>query len=101
MGELSEKGYARKLERKANDGGLWYLPHHGVRHSSKPGKATILFDCSANFGGACLNNKLLSVPDLISQLAGILLQFRPEEVAFMDERQCFTKYKFQIIKETF
>ena len=30
MGELFEKGYGRKSETKANDGGLWYLPHYGV-----------------------------------------------------------------------
>ena len=40
-------------------------------------------DCSANFGGACLSNKLLSGSDLTSQLAGVLLRFRSEEVAFM------------------
>ena len=73
LGELLEKGHARKSERKANDGGLWYLSHHGVRHPSKPGKVRIVFDCSANFGGACFNNKLLSGPDLTNQLAGILL----------------------------
>ena len=73
MGELLEKGYAKKSERKANDGGLWYLPHHGVRHPSKPGRVRIVFDCSANFGGACLNNKLFSGPDLTNQLAGVLL----------------------------
>ena len=38
MGELLEKGYVKKSERKATDGGLCYLPHHGVRHPSKPNK---------------------------------------------------------------
>ena len=75
----------QKNQRKTNDGGLWYLPHHGVRHPSKPGKVRIVFDCSANFGGACLNNKLLSGPDLTNQLAGVLLRFRSEEVAFMGD----------------
>ena len=73
MGELLEKGYARKSERKANDGGLWYFPHHRISHPSKPGKVTIVFDCCVKFGGACLNNKLLSGPDLTYQLAGVLL----------------------------
>ena len=76
IGEFLEKGYARKSERKANHGGLCYLPHHGVRHPSKPGKVRIVFDCSVNFAGACLNNKLLSGPDLINQLAGVLLCLR-------------------------
>ena len=85
MGELLRKGYARKLERNVNNGGLWYLPHQRVRHASKLGKVRILFDCSANFGGACLNNKLLSGPGLTNQLAGILLELRSEEVDFMGD----------------
>ena len=61
------------------------MPHHGVRHPSKPGKVRIVFYCSANFGGACLNNKFLSCPDLTNQLAGVLLRFRSEEAAFMGD----------------
>ena len=85
MGELLEKGYTRKSKKKANDGRLWYFPHRGVRHPSKPGKVRIVFECSVNFGGAFLNNKLLSGPDLTSQLAGVLLQFRSGEVAFIGD----------------
>ena len=44
-----------------------------------------MFDCSADFGGVYLNNKLLSGPDLTNQLAGVLLQFRSEEVASMGD----------------
>ena len=73
IGELLEKAYARKSERKANDGGLWYFPHHRISHPSKLGKVTIVFDCCIKFGGACLNNKLLSGPDLTYQWAGVLL----------------------------
>ena len=67
LGELIEKGSGRKSERKANDGGLSYLPHYGVRYPRKPDKVRVMFDCRANFGGACLNNKLLSGPDLTNQ----------------------------------
>ena len=70
---MGEKGYTRKSERKVIDGGFLYLPHHGVRHPSNPGKVRIVFDCSANFGGAWLNNRLLSGPDVTKQLAGVLL----------------------------
>ena len=87
MGELLEKEYARKLESKVNDGGLWYLPHHRIRHASKLGKVRIVFDCSASFSGANLINKLLSGPDLNNQLAGILLRFRSEEIAFMSDTE--------------
>ena len=87
MEELLEKKYTRKSERKANDGGLLYLPHHRLRHTSKPSKVRIVFDSSANFGGACLNNKLLSCPDLTYLLAEVPLQFRSEEVFFMGDTE--------------
>ena len=45
----------------------------------------IVFDCRAKFGGAWLNNKLLSGHDLTNQLAGVLLPFKSEEVAFMGD----------------
>ena len=67
LGELIEKGSGRKSERKANDGGLSYLPHYGARYPRKPDKVRVMFDCHANVGGACLNNKLLSGPDLTNQ----------------------------------
>ena len=75
----------RKSERKANNGGLWYLPHHGVRHPSKAGYVRIVSDYTANFGGGCLNNKLLSGLELTNTLAGVLLRFRSEDVAFMGD----------------
>ena len=56
------------------------MPHHGVRHTSKPIKVKI-----ANFGGAYLNNKPLSGLEITKMLAGVFLRFRPEEVASMGD----------------
>ena len=79
-----------------------YLLHHGVKHASKPGKVIIVFDCSTNYGGTSLNNKLLSGSDLTNQLAGVLIRFRTEEVAFMVTlRQCIIKCKFLKNREVF
>ena len=75
----------RKSERKANNGGLWYLPHHGIRHPNKTGSVRFVSDHTANFGGASLNNKLLSGLDLTNKLAGVLLRFKSEGVAFMGD----------------
>ena len=66
-------------------GKTWYLLHHGVKHVSKPGKVRIVFDCSTNYGGTSLNNKLLSGPNLTKQLAGVLKRFCTLEVAFMGD----------------
>ena len=96
IGELLEKGYVRKSGKKANDGGSWHLPYHGVRHPSKPGKVRIVFDCSANFCGACLNNKLLFCPDRTNQPAEVLLRFRSEKVAFMGDLETMF-YQLQVL----
>lgn len=37
MGGLLEQGYGRQ-KKNANDVELLHLPHHDVRHPSKPGK---------------------------------------------------------------
>ena len=76
--ELILKGYAKRASSNSIKGKTWYLPHHGVKHASKPGKVRIVFDCSANYGGTSLNNKLISGPDLTNQLAGVLIRFRTE-----------------------
>ena len=76
----------------------WYLQHHGFKNASKSGKVRIVFDCSANHGGTFLNNKLLSVPDLTNQLAGVLIRFRTEEVAFMGDIEAMY-YQVQVPKE--
>lgn len=60
---------------------VWYIPHHGVYHPKKPGKLNIVFDCSARFSGISLNDTLLTGPDLINSLLGVLFQFRKEAVA--------------------
>ena len=70
------------------------MPHHGVRYPDEPGKVRTMFDCYANFGGACLNNKPLSGPDLTNQLAGVFLRFRSEVVFMGDIETIF--YQVQV-----
>lgn len=50
---------------------VWYLPHHPVAHSHKPGKVQVLFDRASKYNGVSLNvifhqsqgltNKLITV----------------------------------------
>ena len=58
MEELLSKCYAKKADVKPDNGKVWYLPHHGVKHPSKPAKV-IVFNCSTNYRGASLNRNLL------------------------------------------
>ena len=80
--DILQKGYARKAENE-QVGKVWYIPHHGVTHPSKPGKVRVVFDCSAEFGGTSLNKQLIAGPDLTNQLVGVLTRFREEHIAYM------------------
>ena len=55
---MIDKGYAEVVPMKdltKDDGQVWYIPHHGVYHSKKPGKLSVVFDCSANYKSQSLN----------------------------------------------
>ena len=82
MSEYIEKGYATKVDPvHTSPGKTWYLPHHPVISKSKPDKVRVVFDGAAKYGGISLNSQLLSGPDLVNILVGVLLRFRQEQVA--------------------
>ena len=83
MEEILLNGYARESTKSPNDGQVWYLPHHGIYHPSKTNKIRVVFDCSAEYKGRCLNKELLPGPDLANQLISVLLRFRKESIAFV------------------
>ena len=56
-------------------GKINYVPHHGLYHPKKPGKIRVVFDCSAQYAGISLNQKLLQGPDLTNSLVGVLCRF--------------------------
>ncbi|GBP85537.1 hypothetical protein EVAR_58072_1 [Eumeta japonica] len=59
---------------------LWYLPHFAVTHPQKK-KVRLVFDAAARTNGKCLNDALLTGPDLIRSLLGVLVRFRQGRVA--------------------
>ena len=86
MSDLLAKGYAKEVpeqELARSDGAVWYLPHHPVMHPRKPDKVRIVFNCSAKYCGASLNDNVYQGPDLTNQLLGVLLRFRQETIALM------------------
>ena len=85
MKDIIAKGYARKSTTEAASGKTWYLPHHVVYHPNKPGKIRVVFDLSADYKGRCLNRELLSGPDQTNQIVGVLLRFREEQIAVMED----------------
>ncbi|XP_060775250.1 uncharacterized protein LOC132885032 [Neoarius graeffei] len=84
MHDIISRGDAEKIpEEETESGPAWYIPHHGVHHPQKPGKIRIVFDCSAKFQGECLNDHLLTRPDLMNTLVGVLCRFCKDLVAVM------------------
>ncbi|XP_068074145.1 uncharacterized protein [Danio rerio] len=81
MKEVIDKGDAELAPEISEGETVWYIPHHGVYHPQKPGKLRVVFDCSAKFSGISLNDTLLTGPDLINSLVGVLCRFRKELVA--------------------
>ncbi|KAJ8723754.1 hypothetical protein PYW07_007734 [Mythimna separata] len=83
---LLEKGYAEKAPATSSKGRTFYLPHFAVVHPIKK-KLRIVFDAAAKFEGKSLNDALLSGPDLLQSLFGVLLRFRQGPVAVMADIQ--------------
>lgn len=97
MNDVISKGYAEEVPDEELDavGPVWYIPHHGVRHPQKPDKLRVVFDCSARHAGTSLNDHLLTGPDMLNRLVGVLLRFRCEPYAFTcDVESMF--YRFQV-----
>ena len=75
-----------------NDRPAWYIPHHGVYHKVK-NKIRVVYDCSARYKGRSLNDCLLTGPDMINNLTGVLLRFRKDYVALQgDIKKMFPQF---------
>ena len=76
-------GHARRLAAKemTDVDGLWYLPHHPVFKKSNSSKCRVVFDCAATYQGTSLNDAILQGPNMMNNLAGVLIRFRTEPVA--------------------
>ncbi|XP_038165126.1 uncharacterized protein LOC119799356 [Cyprinodon tularosa] len=95
MEEVIENGYAEEVHEEGKEGEKWYIPHHGVYHAKKPDELRVVFDCSAKYKGTSLNDHLLTGPDLMNNLNGVLLRFRLNSTAFMcDVEKMF--YQFHV-----
>ncbi|XP_055638129.1 uncharacterized protein LOC129776484 [Toxorhynchites rutilus septentrionalis] len=93
MADYRTKDYIRKLspEKLAeNHERVWYLPIFPVSNPNKPGKIRIVWDAAAAVHGVSLNSALLTGPDQLSSLVGILYQFREHRIGICaDIREMF------------
>ena len=81
MKEMINEGHAKKIVDTDVPPGtpVLYLPLHIV--NQKPGKWRVCQDGAAKCNGVCLNDELLTGPDLLNRLIGVIMRFRLHEVA--------------------
>ena len=87
--EYLDKGYARKMSKKEADittPRTWYLPHHPVFNPNKPGKIRVVKDAAAMHQGTSLNKSLMSGPDLLNSLIGVIIRFRSGRIAIAADK---------------
>ena len=79
-----ESNFVRRLDdtetSETENAMQWYLRHHPVKHPHKPDKVRRVCNADSKFKGVSLN-RLLSDPDLLRNLVGIVFRFRKHEVA--------------------
>nr|XP_049705396.1 uncharacterized protein LOC126056460 [Helicoverpa armigera] len=74
---------------------IWYLSHFGVDNPNKE-KLRLVFDAADKINGKCLNDYLLTGPDLLSSLYGIMLRFRENKIAVTgDIKDMFLRIKIR------
>ncbi|KAK3086675.1 hypothetical protein FSP39_021786 [Pinctada imbricata] len=98
MDKLFKNGHAELAPALKEGEEHWFLPLFAVYHPKKPGSVRCVFDSSAKCEGVSLNDILLTGPDLLNSLLGILMRFRLHSVAVSaDVEQMF--YRFSVPSE--
>ncbi|XP_067939750.1 uncharacterized protein [Watersipora subatra] len=77
---MVDNGFAEVAADEADKGKEWYIPHFGIYHPKKR-KLRVVFDASARYANESLNEKLLTGPDHMYSLVGILLWFCKNPIA--------------------
>ncbi|XP_075264848.1 uncharacterized protein LOC142357013, partial [Convolutriloba macropyga] len=77
-----ENGFVEETQRQPSfmNSQLWYLPHHPVEHKMKK-KVRRVTNAASVYKGHSLNKALLTGPDLLCSLVGLLLRFRQYKIA--------------------
>lgn len=93
MDALIKKGYAEPAP-PTKQPRSWYLPHFAVINAMKPDKVRVVHDAAAKTRGVSLNDHLMTGPDLLQSLPGVLMRFRQHRVAVCaDIREMFMQVK--------
>lgn len=92
---LFTSGYAEEATTPPVPGKTWYLPHFAVVNPAKP-KIRVVHDAAARTAGRSLNDMLLSGPDLLQSLPGVVMRFRQHPHAVSaDIKEMFMQIRIQ------
>ena len=95
MSNILDRGHAELAPPLKERQEHCYLPLFAVYHPKKPDKVRCVFDSSAKCQGVSLNDVLLTGPDMLNNLLGVLMRFRQRPVAISaDIEQMF--YRFSV-----
>ena len=101
MQESLNAGHVEQLSeeeaRSGKAGRTWWLPVFPVSHPKK-NKVRLVFDSSARFRDISLNDSLLSGPDDLNRLRGVLMRFRKGKVGYTADIESMF-YNFGLLKE--
>ena len=75
-----DKGYIAAVTNQ-DAKNICYLPHHPVINKQKPDKIRRVTNAASKYKGVSLNDALLTGPDVLCTLHGLLLRFRQYKVA--------------------
>ncbi|XP_064637049.1 uncharacterized protein LOC135493569 [Lineus longissimus] len=87
ISQYLENGWAVQVdEDEPVTGPLYYLPHHGIYRPEKISTPLrVVFDPACLFEGVSLNSFLLKGPNLMGNLLAVLIRFREDLVAIVDD----------------
>ncbi|XP_063357962.1 uncharacterized protein LOC134647540 [Cydia amplana] len=92
---LLQNDYASELSDTQVRPKTWYLAHFGVDNVNKK-RLRLVFDSANKVNGLCLNDFLLTGPDLLSSLFGIMLRFRENKIGVTgDIKDMFLRIKIR------
>ncbi|XP_052744927.1 uncharacterized protein LOC112057283 [Bicyclus anynana] len=93
INHLFQNEFAREVIDLSPSPRTWYLPHFGVDNPHKQ-KLRLVFDAAAKCHNLSLNDYLLTGPDLLVSLLGIMMRFREHKIGIMgDIKDMFLRIK--------
>ena len=97
-----EKNYVKPVEMQdPQPDRIWYLPQHPVENINKPGKVRQVANAASKFCDQSLNSNLLTGPDLLNNLLGVLMRFRECPVAVLaDIENMFMQFAIHQIDQS-